>query len=218
MSTPPWFNEDIMQAKRNRRRAERKWRASGLPYDLAVFKAKRNLTLHLLDEARRTYYTQFIDDNSSDQSKLFRASKSLLNLQADRALPPHNDALSLANEMGEFFIRKITAIRSQLGANGKSVSRDVTCEPATVELRSDGIELSQFQPLSKETVRQMAVANSKSCALDPLPSAFLSTCIDELLLVITKMVNLSSETVFFCGGVEECVSTSSTQEIGPSTC
>ena len=70
-----------MQAKRNRRKAERRWRASGLPSDLVVFKAKRNLTLHLMNEARRTYYTQFIDDNSSDQSKLFRASKSLLNLQ-----------------------------------------------------------------------------------------------------------------------------------------
>ena len=162
-----------------------------------MFKAKRNLTLHLMNKARRTYNTQFIVDNSSDQSKLFRASKSLLNLQADRALPPHNDALSLANEMGEFFIRKITAIRSQLGANGKSVSRDVTCEPATVELRSDRIELSQFQPLSEETVRQMALANSKSCALDLLPSAVLSTCIDELLPVITKMVNLSLETGCF---------------------
>ena len=103
----------------------------------------------------------------------------------------------MANEIGEFFIRKITAIRSQLGANGKSVSRDVTCEPATVELRSDGIELSQFQPLSEETVRQMALANSKSCSLDPLPSAVLSTCIDKLLPVITKMVNLSLETGCF---------------------
>ena len=54
-----------------------------------------------MNEARCTYYKEFIDENSSDQSKLFQASKSLLNLQADKSLPPHTDVSVLANEMGE---------------------------------------------------------------------------------------------------------------------
>ena len=108
---PPWFNEDIIQARRDRRKAERRWRASGLQADLVVFKAKRNYVIHLMNEARCTYYKEFIDENSSDQSKLFRASKSLLNLQADKSLLPHTDASVLANEMGEYFIHKMVAIR-----------------------------------------------------------------------------------------------------------
>ena len=36
---PPWFNEDIIKARRDRRKAERRWRASGLQADLVVFKA-----------------------------------------------------------------------------------------------------------------------------------------------------------------------------------
>ena len=67
-----------------------------------------------MNEARCACYKEFIDENSSDQSKLFRASKSLLNLQADKSLPPHTDASVLANEMGEYFIHKIVAIRSKL--------------------------------------------------------------------------------------------------------
>ena len=66
--------------------------------DLVVFKAKRNYVIHLMNEARCTYYKEFIDASSSDQSKLFRASKSLLNL--DKSLPPYTDASVLANEMG----------------------------------------------------------------------------------------------------------------------
>ena len=83
VSTRPrlqWFNEDIIQARRDRRKAERRWRASGLQADFVVFKAKRNYVIHLMSEARCTYYKEFIDASSSDQSKLFRASKSLLNL------------------------------------------------------------------------------------------------------------------------------------------
>ena len=82
-----------------------------------------------MNEARCTYYKEFIDENSSDQSKLFRASKSLLNLQADKSLSPHTDASVLANEMGEYFIHKIVAIRSKLAGDTvspaeKTVTKD----------------------------------------------------------------------------------------------
>ena len=73
-----------------------------------------------MNEARCACYKEFIDENSSDQSKLFRASKSLLNLQADKSLPPHTDASVLANEMGEYFIHKIVATRSSSWWHGLS--------------------------------------------------------------------------------------------------
>ena len=100
---PPWFNDVIMQAKRDRRKAERRWRAKRLSEDLALFRAKRNYAIHVMNNARLDYYKQFIKDNGDDQSKLFRASKHLLNMQPDKVLPPYTNALTLANEMGEFF-------------------------------------------------------------------------------------------------------------------
>lgn len=77
-----------------------------------------------MKEARCAYYKEFIDKNSSDQSKLFRASKSLLNLQADKSLPPHSDSYVLANEMGEYFVHKVVAFRSNQA--GDAVSPSVT--------------------------------------------------------------------------------------------
>ena len=111
---PPWFNDDIKKARQERRKAEKRWRAIRLPEDLAAFKVKRNYVIHIMNEARRKYYKQFIEDNGDDQSKLFRASKRRLNMQQDKTLPPYTDALTLANEMGEFFVHKITSIRSKL--------------------------------------------------------------------------------------------------------
>lgn len=70
-----------------------------------------------MDESRRAFYKQYIDENSSDQRRLFRASKRLLKFHVDRALPPHTDARMLANEMDEYFVHKITAIRSELDAD-----------------------------------------------------------------------------------------------------
>ena len=192
---PPWFNDDIMQARRDRRKAERRWRTTRLPLDLAVFKSKRNYALYVMNKARRAYYSQFIDDNSSDQSKLFRASKSLLNLQADKSLPPYTDALKLANDMGEFFVHKITAIRSKMTANARSPSRDLQVTEST----TTDITFSNFTPLSEEAVKKLALACKKSCELDPLPSSILSLHLDELLPVITRIVNLSLESGLFAG-------------------
>ena len=67
-----------------------------------------------MNEARRVYYNQFIEDNSTDQRRLFMASKSLLNMQPDRSLLPHIDVSLFANDMGEFFITKIANIRPKL--------------------------------------------------------------------------------------------------------
>ena len=94
-SRPPWFNDVVMQARRDRRKAEKRWRRTGLASDLLAIKSKRNYVIYIMNNARRTYYSQFIEENSSNQSKLF--------------LPPDTDAVKLANDMGDYFVRKIQA-------------------------------------------------------------------------------------------------------------
>ena len=146
--------------------------------------------------SRRAYYKQYIDDNSLDQGRLFRASKRLLNLQVDKALPPHMDARVLANEMGEYFVRKINAIRSELNADDHSATSGASSLITTAP-SSNGTEFSEFTLLSEESVRRIAASSIKTCVLDPLPSSILTFCLDELLPVLTKIVNLSLESGVF---------------------
>ena len=40
-SRPPWFDDEIMQSRGNRRKAEKQWSRSGLSSDLLAFKSKR---------------------------------------------------------------------------------------------------------------------------------------------------------------------------------
>ena len=192
------FNDNIFQARRDRRKAERRWRKTGLPSDLVVFKVKRNYVVHLMNEDRCTHCRQFIDKNSSDQSKLFPASKSLLNLQEEKSLPPHTNASVLANEMGEYFIHKVVAIRSKLaGRDAVPHAVSTECAPQGSSSTDVVVTLSEFQSLSEEAVRKMAVASMKTCALDPFPSSILLLCIEELLPVITRMLNISLKHGYF---------------------
>ena len=51
--------------------------------------------------------------------------------------------------------------------------------------------------MSEEDVRKPALANKKSCPLDPIQASILSVCLEELLPVITRMVNMPLGTVHF---------------------
>lgn len=69
----PWFNNDIAEAKRQRRKAERTWRRTRSTEDLARFKRMKNRVTYICNKARKEFYTEFFKDNEGDQGKLFKA-------------------------------------------------------------------------------------------------------------------------------------------------
>ena len=191
---PPWFDDEIMQARRDRLKAEKRWRRTGLASDLLAFKSKRNYVIYVMNKARRTYYSQFIEENSSNQSKLSRESKRLLNIQADKTLPPQTNAVKLANDMGDYFVHKITAIRSKLAASTQSLPSAAQESDYTTTLEMTDLSFSEFALFTEEDVKNLSLACKKSCDLDPLPSSILFIHLDHLLPVFTKMINLSLKT------------------------
>lgn len=136
-------------------------------------------------------YTDLISSNSDDQGKLFKASKS------DLTFPDYRDPRALANDIGEYFIRKIECVRSELAStSGKKnfaamdVSTSTTPFPANT--------LGTFSALSEQDIQELILkCNKKSCSLDPMPTSLLINCLDVLLLVITRTINLSLESDVF---------------------
>jgi hypothetical protein len=60
-----------------------------------------------MNEARRTFYTNFIKENSDNQGKLFRAVNKLLVVKDELRFPNYhnNTRTALATDIGEFFVR-----------------------------------------------------------------------------------------------------------------
>ena len=97
----PWFNDEIRDAIKGRRKAERKWRRTKSVSHLADFKQKNHATL-LMNRACYAYYSEFINQNSADQGRLFRATKTLLKELKKLLLPEGSDTQVLANDIGKF--------------------------------------------------------------------------------------------------------------------
>ena len=63
--------------------------------------------------ARSDFYENLTQENNSDQGKLFKISKQLLNQSFDVPFPPHVSKSMLANDIANFFVEKISNMRSK---------------------------------------------------------------------------------------------------------
>ena len=78
VTTVPWYNDEIKAAKRLRRKVERTWRSTRPLSDLNIFKFYRNRVTYLMNQARWAFYTNFIDENTTEHKMLFRDTNQLL--------------------------------------------------------------------------------------------------------------------------------------------
>ena len=189
----PWFNDEIKEARRLRRRAERRWRRSGLEADFLAYKAIKNKTNNLMNEARKVFFTDFVEENCCDQRKLFLATKRLLGSENVVEYPQFDDKIALANKFSDFFIQKIDTIQTKLD---NMVSTPPLC--IANERVRDVPSIEKFNILSVSDVRKLIETTpKKSCLLDPMPTSLVFGCIDVLLPKITEIINLSLQSGVF---------------------
>ena len=99
---------------------------------------------HLLNEAK-----DFVEENSSDQKRLFNATRTLLGKNdSTLSFPDYDDKSLLVNDIARFFVRKIMRIRDQIDS---TVIADMDIVPDD-PIVSDAKILSEFKPLSEADI------------------------------------------------------------------
>eukprot|EP00057_Strongylocentrotus_purpuratus_P015433 XP_011669907.1 PREDICTED: RNA-directed DNA polymerase from mobile element jockey-like [Strongylocentrotus purpuratus] len=192
----PWFTEDVQEAKRRRRRAERCVIKSGLCVDREQYRRECDSYYECIYNARSTYLKNLIAD--ADTKQLFNIVKSLSSPNQSSIIPDHSSDSELANRFARFFSEKVSNVASSL-TDSVPVSAISYCA-----LPSDHV-LSQFRLVSESEVRKLIKSLPyKHCKGDPIPTRLLKDTLDELIPVITKMFNLS----FSSGHVPESFKTS----------
>ena len=113
----PWFSPAINNLKRERRKAEREWRTVMLnPVSCSKFQAARNRYRYSLLAAKCSFFSDTIIEAKGDQKKIYSIIKSLTAVKSDIPMPHHIWTQQLADNFGQFFIKKIEDIRSELNA------------------------------------------------------------------------------------------------------
>ena len=182
----PWFTDEIREKKRKRRKAEKKWRKTRAEEDRKVFVKERQEVVLMLRQAKLEFYSDIIQQSQHNQRDLFKIIDTLLQRKKDMPLPPHDNPCTLANDFTNFFVGKIEKIRDNIKS-----SRTITCSAST-EKKCFQTELEYFQPATQEEIRTLIMRSpAKTCSLDPIPSRLLKSYIEEVLPLITMIINMS---------------------------
>ena len=99
----PWYNTEITSTKRIHRKLERKWRKSKLPDDRLRFIKQNRIVNQLLHSTWSQYYSALIEDNCSNQKRLFDIVGKLLHHDPEPLYPSCASNADFAYNFINFF-------------------------------------------------------------------------------------------------------------------
>ena len=177
----PWYNDDCKAAKQEKRQAERKWKKSKLTVDRDIFLEKQMQCNKIYDESKKNYYNSKITAAEENSKELFDLTKTLLYRERKEHLPT-GDCKDIACKFGLYFPGKIENIRKDFPTSNACSHPHAASED----------DMKEFMVVSeKEISKVITSGNSKSCALDPIPTSIVKDNLDILVPVIDKIVNKS---------------------------
>ena len=137
--------------------------------------------------SKATYYSTKVRECAGNPKLLHKLTDKLITNQHQQQLPSDEDEIRLANKFNDFFDDKISKIRSNFNLNNDTIVESFR-----------GKKLENIRPATIDEVKALIVSYSnKSCKLDPIPTWLLKECLDELLPLLTSIINNSLLTGVF---------------------
>ena len=184
-----WFTDDLKTLKRNKRKAERKWKKSRSPTDKESYDEVKKQYNQAIKMSRINYYRQSLLKDKHDIKRTFKIINKLTGDDFNTTLPTQNDDQTLANDMTTFFANKIGAIRSEIENNLEGNNTSNVQEEHHITSLS---EMSDFSPITDKDLRKMVSdMSNKFNPTDPIPTSLLRNCMDELSPMLLMIVNKS---------------------------
>ena len=105
-------------------------------------------------------------------------------------LPTSDSDTELSNRFSDFFQGKIQTIKDNLQKPNET--NDNVVNVLRADVKFTGQHLTRLAPASSNEIKKLLVKSpSKSCELDPMPTYLLKQYVNNVLPVITTMVNKS---------------------------
>ena len=180
----PWADTEFKEARRERRRLEKKWRKNKTDENRQLYVEQRERCAEMSIVKQKAYYSKIVNETGNDQKSLFNVVNNLLDKNEVRILPEHIDPVTLANEFNEFYIKKVNDLRDTIPASNEEL--DIESDLFT------GTQLFEFEPATEEEIKEIIKESGiKTSPEDPVPAKIMQAVIDEAIPTLTKLVNKS---------------------------
>ena len=175
-------NKDIQEARRIKRRAEKRYKKTRLETDKINLVTTRKNLIKVVENSRNKFFIEKFSLHKYDIKQTYNVINQLLDKNNEKILPSHSVEKSLANKFAKFYKEKIEGIRNNLG----SITPQLFDAPLHI------VELSEFKPVGEEEViTAMKSLENKQTVMDPIPCKLMKMCQNELLPALLKLINSS---------------------------
>ena len=186
MSSKLFTNSEIKLARREKRKAERKFLKTLSPFDKIQFKLARKRLIQTVRIGQREFYKNKFCTARGNTKATYQVINHLLYKNQVKALPDIDDKQILANKFAKFFNEKISNLVKEI-ENSQTSNMLVTevCNP-------ECLSLSKFTPVDSLYLQELInKTNNKFSSVDNIPPVLLDGIQKTLLNKILNIVNLS---------------------------
>ena len=178
-----WLSEPAREAKRRRRRLEKKWKRTKLETDRTEYRSACRHAGTLINESRKKFISDEIN-NCSNSKQRWSKINNILHPKSKTKLQCEINSTTFI----QFFHNKI--VQLGLSIKSKIISSNITV-PSRDPIHS-GLEFSNLSTVTpSEVSKLLASIPSKSSNLDYIPTSILKTCSAIFSPLIAKLANLS---------------------------
>ena len=197
VTTAPWFDNEYIQLRKKRRKAERDLRASKKKGDAVKSKLLkqghcdlRKDCVKLAVDKKKGYLNNLIDNSSNKSRDLYAVVNRALDRKQDKVLPELNEEIpdiqTLADSFNSFFIEKVDKIRG-------GIDNDPTNDsPAFENANNISSTLDHFEPATVEEIDEIIKECGIKCSpTDMFPTSIMKENFECMKEKLTHLVNLS---------------------------
>ena len=199
----PWWSAKCQAARSTRRAAERKYKKDKKlnspnvnESHLKYTEAQVNAAI-IIDKERNNYYQSKLSSAVGDSKATYKVVNRLLDKEYGvNKLPNGDNDTAIANSLKNFFHSKISSIYSDITDDLKNTqvhTENVLPQPETAPMNINYFKI-MTSDLVADVIKEMG---KKSCELDPIPTWLFTTFLQELLPIVTLIVNLSLQSGVF---------------------
>ena len=189
LSSKSFTNEDIKHARRDCRKAERRFLKTGLQDDNTAFKEAKKKLIAVVKHSQNTFFSKKLKTAKNNSKAVYQIINHLLHKDQPRVLPEANDDLVLADSFAKFYQEKISNIVSKMEQTDST-------RPKLLEIKSGNCNaiFSDFEPISKEFLTSLfKKTNNKFSSIDNIPSSLMNdinnVCGDKILSIINHSLS-----------------------------
>ena len=178
----PWFDGEYISLRRERRKAEVRYKKTGISVHKEEYINLRTQCTNLAHKKKCEYYADKL--NTTDGKILYSQINKLVDKKQESVLPESKSDGDLANSFLNFFTEKIKKIR----ATFPEKRTDYVIPSCNNHIS----KLSVFESVTQDELRKIVSSFGVKCSPDdPIPAKLLTKYIDKFLPMWELLVNIS---------------------------